>query len=180
MAKKHASLANLALKDRIDEVYRIVPSGYTLHLVTSGSGISREAEVKLQNFIETLKAPTTDFFLYEVEDLKTLQDRFYTRNLPTVDKSIPFELQRQSPYMVRADNHDSYTFMCQAMTLQSFMISLANNFFNKTYEDLKETIAQTVQSSFLVRQIKQQIFITITMVLHFYAKKPGGIILRLS
>ena len=110
MAKKHASLANLALKDRIDEVYRIVPSGYTLHLVTSGSGISREAEVKLQNFIETLKAPTTDFFLYEVEDLKTLQDRFYTRNLPTVDESIPFELQRQSPYMVRADNHDSYIF----------------------------------------------------------------------
>jgi hypothetical protein len=109
MARKHKSLANQSLIDRIDEIYKIVPSGYSLHLVTSGKGISREAEVKLQNFIDSLKAPTKDFFTYEVEDLKTLQDRFYTGNLPTVDKSILLDL-RQAPYMVRAADHDSYIF----------------------------------------------------------------------
>jgi hypothetical protein len=117
MAKKYTSLANQALKDRIDEVYRIVPSGYTLHLVTSGIGIALEAKVKLQNFIDSLKAPTADFFVYEVEELKTLQDRFYTHNLPAVDKSIPFELQRQAPYMVRAANHDSYIFHLKGQQL---------------------------------------------------------------
>ena len=43
MAKKYSSIGNPALKDRIDEVYKIVPSGYTLHLVTSGAGLSPDA-----------------------------------------------------------------------------------------------------------------------------------------
>ena len=110
MAKKHTTLANKALKDRIDEIYKIVPSGYTLHLVTSGSGVSREANVKIRHFIDSLKAPTSDFFACEIEDLKVLQDKFYTGNLPTVDESIQFQLQQQAPYMVRAANHDSYIF----------------------------------------------------------------------
>jgi hypothetical protein len=113
MAKKYSSIGNPALRDRIEEVYKIVPSGYTLHLVTSGAGIELDADVKLRNFIESLKAPTNDFFEYQVEDLKALQDRFYTRNLPAIDESIQFELQKYSPYMVRADNHDSYIFHVQ-------------------------------------------------------------------
>ena len=116
MANDYSSIANQALKDRIDEIYRIVPSGYTLHLVTSGEGIAREATVKIKNFIKSLKAPSTDFFVYEVEDLKTLQDRFYTCNLPAVDETIPFKLP-QAPYMVRAANHDSYIFHLEGYSL---------------------------------------------------------------
>ena len=113
MAKKYSSIGNPALRDRIEEVYKIVPSGYTLHLVTSGTGIYPDADVKLRNFINSLKAPANDFFEYQVEDLKALQDRFYTRNLPAIDEFIQFELQKYSPYMVRADNHDSYIFHVQ-------------------------------------------------------------------
>lgn len=109
IAKKHRGIANQALRDRIEEIYTVVPSGYTLHLVSSGSGISHEAMVKLKSFVEELKTPSEDFFTYEIEDLKWLQDKFYTRSLPTIEESIQFRLQH-APYMVRFANHDSYIF----------------------------------------------------------------------
>jgi hypothetical protein len=37
--KRHEEVANEDLKGRLDEIYQIVPSGYRLYLVTSGTGI---------------------------------------------------------------------------------------------------------------------------------------------
>lgn len=45
--RSHQNIANEELKGRIEEIYQSVPSGYQLHLVTSGSGIPGEARCKL-------------------------------------------------------------------------------------------------------------------------------------
>jgi hypothetical protein len=110
LSRKHTDIANAELRGRIEEVYQIVPSGYRIHLVTSGVGMAEESRVKLDAFLERLGGPTDDFFTWHLEDLEVLQDTFYQRKLPTVDKPIVFALERQPPYQIRSANHDCYLF----------------------------------------------------------------------
>ena len=106
--RDHEKVANAALKAMIDQVYQIVPAGYRIHLVTSGSGLACEPIQKLNTFVASLGGPTEDFITWSVADLKALQDDFYQKNLPTVDSAIIFTVERQAPYQIRAANHDSY------------------------------------------------------------------------
>lgn len=108
--KRHKKIANEDLKGRLDEIYQTVPSGYRLHLVTSGMGMSEAAEEKLNSFVDNLGGPSKTFFRWTLEDLTYLQDVFYRENLPTVVEPIRFTLERQAPYQVRAADHDCYIF----------------------------------------------------------------------
>ncbi len=109
LARAHEKIANEELRGRIQEIYQGVRTGYRLHLVTSGTRISKEAESKINNFIVQLKGPSEDFFLWKLEDLPYLQDAFYRKNLPTIQDPIIFEIL-QAPYQIRAANHDCYLF----------------------------------------------------------------------
>ncbi len=113
LARKHQDIANEELRGRIEEIYQTVPTGYRLHVVTSGSGISSESDIKLQAFLEALGGPSASFFTWELEDIKRLQDAFYQKHLPTVDEPIDFQLDFP-PYQVRSANHDSYIFHSNA------------------------------------------------------------------
>lgn len=106
LSKRHETIANKGLKGRIDKIYQTVPSGYRLHLVTSGLGISKESGEKLNVFIDELGGPSKTFFTWQLEDLANLQDVFYRENLPTVEEPIRFQLERQAPYQVRSADHD--------------------------------------------------------------------------
>lgn len=110
LLNKHGSIANPEVRARVDEIYQSVPNGYRLHLVSSGAGITGEPVGKLHAFVENLKGPTDSYFRWIDENLAYLQDAFYTRNLPTVEQPIIFELERQAPYQVRSADHDSYLF----------------------------------------------------------------------
>jgi hypothetical protein len=116
LARAHHTIANEELRGRIEEVYQTVPSGYRLHLVTSGSGIPDEARTKLDSFVDTLKIPSEEYFRWILEDIHSLQDSFYRRHLPTVDEPIDFSLDN-FPYQVRSANHDSYIFHISATIL---------------------------------------------------------------
>jgi hypothetical protein len=83
LSKRHEGIANEELKGRIDEIYQTVPGGYRLHLVTSGAGMSKAAEEKLDSFVDELGGPSNTFFMWQLEDLAHLQDVFYRENLPT-------------------------------------------------------------------------------------------------
>jgi hypothetical protein len=109
LARRHHTIANPELRGRIEEIYQTVPAAYRLHFVTSGGGISGESETKLNAFVDGLGGPSTEFFTWEVEDIKRLQDSFYRRHLPTVETPIDFQLDLP-PYQVRSANHDSYIF----------------------------------------------------------------------
>lgn len=114
---RHKTIANPELVGRIEEIYQVVPSGYLLHLVTSGSGISKEAKQKLDGFVEGLGGPSESFFAWQLEDIKYLQDTFYQKNLPTVAEPIVFSLERQPPYQVRASDRDCYLFHAKGIVL---------------------------------------------------------------
>jgi hypothetical protein len=58
--RKHHEIGNEDLRGRVEEIYQTVPSGYRLHLVTSGSGLPIEASTKLDGFVDTLKSPSDD------------------------------------------------------------------------------------------------------------------------
>lgn len=107
---RHSAVANQEVKARIEEIYQTVPNGYRLHLVSSGRGVPGDSVEKLNGFVAGLRGPTDSYFRWLDEDLSRLQDAFYTRNLPTVEQPIVFELERQPPYQVRSADHDSYLF----------------------------------------------------------------------
>jgi AIPR protein len=114
---KHQSIANQELKGLVDDIYQIVPIGYRLHVVTSGKGMANESVEKLKAFVEELGGPSDDFFVWTLEDIDHLQDTFYQKRLPTIDKPIVFQLERQPPYQVRSADHDCYMFHTDAATL---------------------------------------------------------------
>ena len=116
LARRHQEIANEELRGRIEEIYQTVPTGYRLHLVTSGSGISAESNTKLGAFVDGLQGPSKNFFTWALEDIRWLQDAFYRKHLPTVEAPIDFQLDF-SPYQVRSANHDSYIFHSNAGTL---------------------------------------------------------------
>ncbi|MEO1329845.1 MAG: AIPR family protein [Pseudomonadota bacterium] len=109
LERNHKGIANADLRSRVEEIYQTVPSGYFLHVVTSGNGIPDESTAKLESFVGSLGGPSEDFFRWKIEDLKFLQDRFYRRHLPTVEEPISFTIDLP-PYQLRSANHDSYLF----------------------------------------------------------------------
>lgn len=117
IARKHGQVANPELRERLEDVYQIVPAGYRVHLVTSGTGMAEESRQKLNAFIAELRPPADDFFAWQLEDIAFLQDSFYQKRLPTIEAPIVFNLDRQPPYQVRSSNHDSYMFHAQASVL---------------------------------------------------------------
>jgi hypothetical protein len=112
-----AAGANEALRRRADEIRQLVPTGYRIHLVTSGTGMAPDVGTKLDGFIADLAMPD-DFCMWELEDLQRLQTRFYTKTLPTVEDPLVFSLD-YPPYQVRAAMHDSYMFAMSGEDLAS-------------------------------------------------------------
>lgn len=108
LSRGHEAIANVELRGRIEEIYQTVPTGYRLHLVTSGKGLSAESTSKLDNFVAQLQGPE-GFFTWETEDIRRLQDQFYQKNLPSVETPIDFSLEQQ-PYPVRSADHDCWMF----------------------------------------------------------------------
>ncbi|MBA2670871.1 MAG: AIPR family protein, partial [Gemmatimonadetes bacterium] len=117
--RRHSDIANPELRERIEDIYQIVPTGYRIHLVTSGIGMAQESRVKLDAFLGSLGGPTEDFFTWQLEDLEVLQDTFYQRKLPTVERPIVFTLERQPPYQIRSANHDCYLFHATGVALSA-------------------------------------------------------------
>ncbi len=109
LSRNHSKIANKELIGRIEEIYQSVPSGYRIHIVTSGEGISTESTIKLNSFIEGLQGPSDEFINIEVENIKYLQDRFYRKTLPTIEDKIVFDIERGVPYQVRSADHDCWT-----------------------------------------------------------------------
>jgi AIPR protein len=117
LSHKHEAIANEELRGLVEDIYQIVPAGYRLHLVTSGKGIAKESIEKLNAFVEELGGPSEDFFVWTLEDIEFLQDAFYKKRLPTVEKPIVFHLERQGPYQVRSADHDCYLLHADGHTL---------------------------------------------------------------
>src|SRR5436309_5642588 len=94
------SLANEALRGRLEVLRQTIPSGYRIHLVTSGTGMALDSKAKLDGFIADLRPPSDDFCVWSLEDIQDLQTKFYTKSLPTVDETFELPLE-QPPYQVR-------------------------------------------------------------------------------
>jgi hypothetical protein len=110
LSRNYSQIANDELIGRIEEIYQSVPSGYRIHIVTSGDGLPEESAIKLNSFIEGLRGPSEDFIIWEIENIKYLQDRFYRKTLPTIEDQIVFDIDRGVPYQVRSADHDCYVF----------------------------------------------------------------------
>jgi len=108
---------NEALKRQANEIKKVVPTGYRIHLVHSGTGMQPDIKIKLDNFISGLKVPD-EFCSWEHEDINALQTRFYTKSRPTVEDEYHYQPE-SAPYIVRAAGHDSFMFTMPASELAS-------------------------------------------------------------
>ncbi len=110
MRGKHEEIANEKLKLILKDVLETIPLGYQLHFVSTGNGLEREATTKAEAFLSELKISSNEYFKYVDENVVYLHNKFYTKILPTLDKSITLDV-RDPPYMVGlAHDHNSYLF----------------------------------------------------------------------
>jgi hypothetical protein len=117
LARRHEGVANPQLKAKVQEIFKAVRQGYRLHLVTSSrASLPKEAKDKLDAFVANLGSSATALFTYELEDLRFLQDAFYSKNLPVVESPIRFQLESK-PYMVRSGDHECFIFHLPGATL---------------------------------------------------------------
>jgi hypothetical protein len=117
LGRKHDKIANPELKGRIEDIYQTVVAGYRLHLVSSGKGIQRESELKLQVLSTDLSGPSSTIFAWNIEELEQLQEKFYQQNLPAVKESV--YLKSTTPHMARSGVADSYFFHVDGKILAS-------------------------------------------------------------
>ncbi len=118
LSRQHETIANELLKERIQDIYDIVPRAYRLLLVTSGSGIptGTGSQLKLDAFIRELDPPSEDFIRWECVSLATIQDRHYSKNLPAIRDPIIFD-SVQAPYMVQSGSSRCFFFHVPAEKL---------------------------------------------------------------
>jgi hypothetical protein len=109
LSQKHGEVANESLRAKIDDILDIVPTGYRLHLVTTGTGIDERgaASTKLDALAAELQPPSSDFFRWDCEDLKALQDRHYAKTLPAIEHPVIFE-DVLPPYMIESGSSQCY------------------------------------------------------------------------
>ena len=78
--RDYKKIANDELRDRVEEVFQRVPSGYRLHLVSSAGGLPKESVVKLGALVDEMSiASAPEFFRWSEEPLDYLQDKFYQK-----------------------------------------------------------------------------------------------------
>jgi hypothetical protein len=114
--RQHEKVANLELKERIQEIYQQVPTGYRLHLVSSGEGIQQESRLKLDALADELSGPTEGMFEWDVQPIGVLQEKFYQQSLPAVKQPIKFK-GLTAPYMVQSGTAECYLFHTTGETL---------------------------------------------------------------
>lgn len=113
---------NVALKRQAAEILKLIPTGYRIHLVHSGTGMQPDVAVKLNGFIksvflQSLSAPD-EFCTWHHEDIGALQTRFYSRSRPTVEDQFVYKPE-SAPYSVTAAGHDAYMLTMPATELAS-------------------------------------------------------------
>jgi hypothetical protein len=161
-SRKHRTIANDELRDRIEEVIQRVPSGYRLHLVSSAGGLPIEAEVKLNALVGEMSISSApNFFQWAEEPLSFLQDKFYQKKLPAVGDPISFKLDI-NPYVVRAAAADSYFSMRRARSWPTCTASTGSCFCSGTSGSIKEAQRRTVPSRRRARARTRRTFFTLT------------------
>lgn len=105
---QHGKVANPELKARIDEIKQQLPTGYRLHLVSSGGGIQLESKLKLDALAAEIEGPSSTIFAWDAIPLDRLQELFYQQSLPAVKEPIRFKIP--TPYMLRSGVADCYLF----------------------------------------------------------------------
>jgi hypothetical protein len=130
LRRNHEAIANPELLARLEEIYAFTPTGYRIILATSSLGdIPPEARTKLDTFCERNSAVAKDLFRWEFQNLTDIHNRFYSANLPTLDKTLDLILARP-PYMTKIGDHETYIF------------DLSGEFLAKLYEQHGEGILQ--------------------------------------
>ena len=108
--RRHEQIANDELLERLEEVYGQVPSGYRLHFVTSGQGVSHDSQVKLDSLIGELAGTSEGMVSWDEQPLDQLQATFYQQRTPAIDDPLMFDQLKGQPYMLQSGTAESYFF----------------------------------------------------------------------
>ena len=115
--RRHEQLANDELLERLEDVYSQVPSGYRLHFVTSGQGMSHDSRVKLDSLIGELAGTSEGMVSWDEQSLQQLQATFYQQRTPAIDDPLRFDQPKGQPYMLQSGSAESYFFHVSAVQL---------------------------------------------------------------
>lgn len=127
--RQHDKVANPELKARLEELYQQLPTGYRIHIVSSGAGLAAEAIAKLNALVAKLGGAAGNFIEWDQQPIEKLQERFYQQTLPAVKEPLRLELPA-TPYTQRSGIADCYLF------------ALSGDALAKLYAEHKEGLLQ--------------------------------------
>lgn len=131
LQRKHQKISNKALKGRIDEIHQRIRREYKVVFVSTGTGLPSEGAAKLEALCERWSTAGARILSYECIHVTRLQELYYNKTLPTLDKKIEMPAPpANDPYAVKIGNH------------KTFVIHLGGRILAKLYEDYGEGLLQ--------------------------------------
>lgn len=104
---EYEKIANPDLKEKVAEIRELVPSKYVIRIVaTSTAPMVPEAKQKLDSFCRA----NIRGFSWEYLDIEEIHHRFYSSELPTLDRNVKLPLS-EAPYVIETSGHQALLFV---------------------------------------------------------------------
>lgn len=94
------------LESIFNEIRSAIRTSYKIIFVSSGKGLSRAQESRIESKLKTLNGPNRSAFTYEVITLSSLLDKIYLQSIPTVNSDIQWKIDTP-PYQTKISEHKS-------------------------------------------------------------------------
>lgn len=94
------------LEDIFNEIRSAIRTAYKIIFVSSGKGLSKPQQARIESKLNSLNGPNRNAFSYEVITLNDLLDKIYLQSIPTVNSEIQWKIDTP-PYQTKISEHKS-------------------------------------------------------------------------
>lgn len=109
LQNRHDRHSNQRLKAKIEEIRQRPRVNYLIHFVSTGGGLPGDGKAKLTALCDRWATSGTSPLKFDELDIVRLQEAYYNKTLPTLDKTVILTPAR-APYMVKIGSHRSFVF----------------------------------------------------------------------
>lgn len=92
------------LEDIFNEIRSAIRTAYKIIFVSSGQGLSKSQQARIEAKLKILNGPNRNAFSHEVITLNDLLDKLYLQNIPTVNSEIQWKIDTP-PYQTKISEH---------------------------------------------------------------------------
>jgi hypothetical protein len=109
LEKQHGKIANRKINERVLEIRKRPRRFYNIIFISTGEGLPPDGIAKLNALVERWEIKGTSPLKYQCFDISAIQEMYYTKTLPTLDKEVVIKANQQ-PYAIKIGHHRCFLF----------------------------------------------------------------------